>query len=167
MCTSIFIDKKIYLQNKKLINKFIDQQDEAKIDFVKNSDKIGCVEICVDKLGSFDDFVEYMFRKLGKDAIPCVGICCDAFEEVKEMNVMIPKMYEKMWIQTDRQGSCTMVCAKANDYNPIQLLDFYYIVYIDEFKKDNELYKEGIEEKISEYRGINNEKPYHNDYFCS
>jgi hypothetical protein len=39
-------------------------------------------------------------------------------------------------------------------------------LYNDEFEKDNELYKESIEEKISEYRGINNEKPYHNDYFC-
>jgi hypothetical protein len=39
------------------------------------------------------------------------------------------------------------------------------MVYIDEFKKDNQSYKEGIEEKISEYRGTNNEKPYQNDYF--
>jgi hypothetical protein len=40
-------------------------------------------------------------------------------------------------------------------------------LYIDEFNKDNELYEENIEEKISEYRGINNEKkPYHNNYFC-
>jgi hypothetical protein len=79
MCTSVFIDKKIYLQNKKLINKFINQQDEAKINFQKNSHKIGYIEIYADRLNRFDNFVEYMFRKLGKDIIGCVGTRCDNF----------------------------------------------------------------------------------------
>jgi hypothetical protein len=127
---------------------------------------IGCVEIYVDKLGSFDNFVEYMFRKLGKDVITCVKICCDAFDELKEMNVMIPEMDEKMWEEENRWGRVGVVYATANDYKLIELLDFYYIVYIDEFKKDNESYKKSIEEKLSEYRGINNEKLNHNDYFC-
>jgi hypothetical protein len=59
------------------------------------------------------------------------------------------------------------VLAKANDYKFIELLSDYDILYNDEFEKDNESCKESIEEKIGEYRGINNEKPYHNDYFCS
>jgi hypothetical protein len=37
-----------------------------------------------------------MFRKLGKDIIACVGIYSDCFEELKEMNVMIPEIHEKM-----------------------------------------------------------------------
>jgi hypothetical protein len=104
MYTSIFINKNVYCQNKKRINKFIDEQDEAKIDFVRNSDKIGCMEIYVDKLGSLDGFVEYMFRKLGKDVIAYVGICCDGFDELKEMNVMIPEMHEKIWEEEDKRG---------------------------------------------------------------
>jgi hypothetical protein len=37
------------------------------------------------------------------------------------------------------------------------------------YDEDNELdkiYKESIDEKISEYRGNNNEKLHHNDFFC-
>jgi hypothetical protein len=37
-----------------------------------------------------------MLRKLGKDIISCIGIKCDSFEELKKMNVMIPKVHEKM-----------------------------------------------------------------------
>jgi hypothetical protein len=160
MCASIFIKKNFYRAYKKWINKFINEQDEAKIDFDENSDKIGCAEIYVDKLGSFDGFVEYMFRKLGKELISCVGINCNGFDELKEMNVMIPEMHEKMWEEEDKRGCLGVVYAKAEDYKLIELLDYYYIVYIDEIATDTESYKEGIEEKINEYRGIekNNNK---------
>jgi hypothetical protein len=104
MC-AIYIDKNFYLQNKKLINKFIDQQNEAKINFNKNPEKIGCVEIYIDHLSSFENFVEYMFRKLGKDLITFVGICCDLFDDLKEMNVMIPEIHEKMWEEKDKFGN--------------------------------------------------------------
>jgi hypothetical protein len=43
-----------------------------------------------------------MFRKLGKDMIACVGIHCDCLEELKEMNVMISEIYEKMWEEKDK-----------------------------------------------------------------
>jgi hypothetical protein len=100
--TYVFIDKIVYYNNKKLINKFIDVQDETKITFNKNSDKIRCVEIYVEISSSFEYFVEYMFRKLGKDIITCVGTKCESFEELKKMNVMIPEMHEKMWEEEDR-----------------------------------------------------------------
>jgi hypothetical protein len=74
MCAPVFTDKNVYNKNKRLISKFIDQQDEAKINFQKNSDKIECVEIYVEFLSLFENFVEYMFRKLGKDVIAYVGI---------------------------------------------------------------------------------------------
>jgi hypothetical protein len=54
------------------------------------------VEIYVEKLSSFEDFVEYIFRMLGKEVIAYVGIVCDLFEELKEMNVMISEIKEKM-----------------------------------------------------------------------
>jgi hypothetical protein len=60
---------------------------------------IRCVKIYVEFLSSFENFVEYMFRKLGKDIIVCVGIECCSFEEVKKMNVMIPEIHEKMWTE--------------------------------------------------------------------
>jgi hypothetical protein len=157
----MYIDKIVYRQNKKLINKFIDEQDETRITFNKNPDKIGCVEIYVDYLTSFDNFVEYMFRKLRKDTIACVGICCDCFKELKEMNVMIREIHEKMWEEENRRGCIGEVYAKANDYNLIKLLDFYYIYYMYEHDEYNESYKKriaSIEEKINEYRGNINEK---------
>jgi hypothetical protein len=166
MCEYVFIDKNFYPQNKKLINKFINQQDEAKINFKKNSNKIGCVEIYVEFLSDFEYFVEYMFRKLGKDVITYVGISIGYFQDLKEMNVMIPEIHEKMWEELDRYGQCTMICPKANDYKLIELLSDYDILYNDESEKDEELYIKSIEDKISEYRGINNEKSYHNDFFC-
>jgi hypothetical protein len=55
---------------------------------------------------------------------------------------------------------------KCIDYKLIELLRDYDYLYNDEFQKDEELYKKSIEDKVSEYRGINNEKPYHNNYFC-
>jgi hypothetical protein len=104
MCAHIFIDKKVYRHNEKPIKEFIDEQDETKIIFHKNSDKIGCVEIYVEHLSSFENFVEYTFRKLGKDVITYVGICCGYFEDLKKMNVMIPKIKEKMWKEVDRRS---------------------------------------------------------------
>jgi hypothetical protein len=80
----IFIDKIVCYNNKRLINKFINQQEETKI--------------------IFENFVEYMFRKSGKDIITCVGIECPSFEKLKKMNVMIPEIYEKMWAQMLRGG---------------------------------------------------------------
>jgi hypothetical protein len=50
LMTFVFIDKIVYYNNKKLINKFINPQDETKITFNKNPDKIRCLEIYV-KLG--------------------------------------------------------------------------------------------------------------------
>jgi hypothetical protein len=102
--TYVFIDKIVYYNNKKLINEFINQQDEAKIIFQKNSDKFGCVEIYMEFSSSFENFIEYMFRKLGKDIISSVGIHCDCFEELKEMNVMIPEIHEKMLEEENRWG---------------------------------------------------------------
>jgi hypothetical protein len=67
------------------------------ITFNKYPDKIGCVQIFVEIKSNFENFVEYMFRKLGKDIIACVGIRCGSFEKLKEMNVMIPEMHEMMW----------------------------------------------------------------------
>jgi hypothetical protein len=49
-----------------------------------------------------------------------------------------------------------MVLANANDYKLIELLnrnDVYYIYGHDEDNELDKLYKECIEEKISEYRG--------------
>jgi hypothetical protein len=49
----------------------------------------------------------------------------------------------------------------SNDYKLIELLSNYDIYYIYGHNNDNKLdklYKESIEEKISEYRGINNKK---------
>jgi hypothetical protein len=102
MCAHVFIDKNVYNKSQRLINKFIDQQDETKNNFQKNSDKIGCVEKYVEFLSSFENFVEYMFRNLGKDVITCVGICCDCFEVLKEMIVMISEIHDKRWEEEDR-----------------------------------------------------------------
>jgi phage-related protein len=60
----VFIDKTVYYNNKKLINKFIDQQDETKIKFNKNPDKIGCVKIYEEISNHFEYFIENRFRKL-------------------------------------------------------------------------------------------------------
>jgi hypothetical protein len=43
-----------------------------------------------------------MFRKLGKDVITYVGIGVGYFQDLKEMNVMIPEVHEKMWEEIDR-----------------------------------------------------------------
>jgi hypothetical protein len=119
--TYIYIDKNVYRQNKKQINKFINEQDETKITFNKYPDKIGCVEIYVEISSHFEYFVEYMFRKLGKDIIVCVGIKCDNFEKLKKMNVMIFEIYEKMWKEKDRLRCNDMVYIKANHYTTRQI----------------------------------------------
>jgi hypothetical protein len=100
----IYVDKIVYFINKSQINKFINQQDEIKITFEKNFDNLGCVEIYVNFMSSFDNFVEYIFRKLGKDIIACIGIKYDGFEELKKINVMIPEIHKKMWEEEDRRG---------------------------------------------------------------
>jgi hypothetical protein len=122
MCAYIFINKNVNPQNKKPINKFIDDQD-IKIRVYKNSYTFGCVEIHIQFLSDFENFVEYMFRVLGKDVIAYVGIRVGFFEDLKEMNVMIPEVYEKRWMESDRRGSCIMVCANASYYKLIGLLN--------------------------------------------
>jgi hypothetical protein len=104
-----------------------------------------------------------MFRKLGKDIISCVGRCCNGFEELKETNVMISEVYEKMWEKLDRWGcGMSMVVANASDYKFIELLDKYDIYYIWGYDEDSEIdqmHKESMDEKINKYRGINNKNP--------
>jgi hypothetical protein len=92
----IFIKKNDYHQNKKPINEFIDERDKKKIRVYKNSDTFGFVEINIQFLSDFENFIEDMFRALGKDVIAYVGIRIGFFDDLKEMNVMIPEIYEKM-----------------------------------------------------------------------
>jgi hypothetical protein len=125
MCAYIFIDEIFYRQNKKPINEFIDEQDITKIRVYKNSDTFVCVKIHIQFLSDFEKFVEHIFRMLGKDVFVYVGICIGFFEDLEEMNVMIPEIHEKMWIEWGRQGTCTMVCANTSDYKLIGLLDKY------------------------------------------
>jgi hypothetical protein len=119
------------------------------------------VEIHIQFLSDYEKFVEYMFRNLGKDVFAFVGIRIGYFQDLKEMNVMIPEIYEKMWIQSDRQGSCTMVCAKVSDYKLIGLLNKYDEYFRYGYYKDNkidQMFKENMNDQINEYRGINNKK---------
>jgi hypothetical protein len=98
-----------------------------------------------------------MFRKFGKDIIAYVGICCDAFEVLKEMNVMISEMHEKMWEEEDRWGRCNMVLANGSDYKFVELLNKYDMYFRYGYDKDNEIdqmFKESMKDKINEYRGI-------------
>jgi hypothetical protein len=93
----IFINKNVYRQNKKQIDEFINQDGHiAKFTFNKNSGMRWVVEIHVQFLSDFEKFVEYMFRNLGKDVFAFIGIPIGFFEDLKEMNVMIPEIYEKM-----------------------------------------------------------------------
>jgi hypothetical protein len=85
----------------------------------------GCMEINVEYLDDFENFVEYMFRKFGKNVITHVGICIGYFQDLKEMNVMIPEIREKMWEVMDRNGRCNTVLANASDYKLIGLLKEY------------------------------------------
>jgi hypothetical protein len=160
----IFIKRNVYHQNKKQIDDFINQDGHiAKLNFNKNSDIRFVVEIHVQFLSDFEKFVEYMFRTLGKDVFAYVGIRIGFFQELEEMKVMIPEIHKKMWIVSDRQGSCALVCAKVSDYKLIGLLDKYdkYFRYgYDKNHKIDEMFKDSMEEKINEYRGIeeNNNK---------
>jgi hypothetical protein len=68
MCAYIFIDNYFYRQNKKPINKFINQDEYiCRYYFKKNSDLKGMVEIYVEQVDNFEDFVEYMFRMLREE----------------------------------------------------------------------------------------------------
>jgi hypothetical protein len=76
---------------------------------------------------------------------------------------MIPEIYEKMWEEEDRRGRKGVVYANVSDYKLIELLEKYDIYYIyghDEDSEIDQMYKESMEEKINEYRGIeeNNNK---------
>jgi hypothetical protein len=71
----VFIDKTVFCNNKRQINKFLNQEEFiAKLIFRKNSVKLGCVEIYVEFMDQSENFVECMFRKLGMDIIAFVGI---------------------------------------------------------------------------------------------
>jgi hypothetical protein len=48
------------------------------------------------------------------------------------------------------------VYAKANDYKLIELLEDYFKLYIVEDDNYKKMYEESIEEKINEYRGMEN-----------
>jgi hypothetical protein len=148
----IFIDKNVYRQNRKQIDEFINQdRNIAKFTFIKNSDMRWVVEIHIQFLSEFEKFVEYMFRNLGKDVFTFIGIRIGYFEDLKEMNVMIPEIYEKMWIQSDRQGSCTIIYTNVIDYKLIILLDKYDIYFRYGYDKDNEIDRM-FKDKINEYR---------------
>jgi hypothetical protein len=119
---------------------------------VENSIYVGCVKIYVEFMNDYENFVEYMFRKLGKDIIACVTIECPGFENLKKINVMIPEIHE-----------VGIVLAHASYYKFIELLHNYYVYYIYGQRginnKLDKLYKES-KEKINEYRGMgkNNNK---------
>jgi hypothetical protein len=121
------------------------------------------VEIYVESSDYFEYCIEYMFRKLGKDIIVCVGTSCDNFEKLKKMNVMIPEIFEKMWEEEDRRECKGVVYTNVTDYKLIELLEKYDVYYIYGHHEDSEIaqmYKENMEEKINEYRRIeeNNNK---------
>jgi hypothetical protein len=160
--TYVYIDKNVYRQNKKQINKFIEEQDLTKITVNKHSNKSGCVEIYVEIRDHFEVFVEYMIEKLGKDMITCVGARCDEFKKLKELNVMISEIYEKMW-EENKQGRKDVVHAKADDYNLIDILNRFAVYYvygrdsidgIDENNEIQQLYLMELDRKINEYRGL-------------
>jgi hypothetical protein len=46
---------------------------------------------------------------------------------------MIPEIDEKMWKEGDRWDNINIIYTKINDYKLIELLDFYYVLYINEF----------------------------------
>jgi hypothetical protein len=70
----------------------------------------------VEHEGSFELLLEYIFRILRKDVIECVGITCDAFEELKKVNVMIPEIHEKIWTEKLKYGYNDIVLANASDF---------------------------------------------------
>jgi hypothetical protein len=161
----IFIDKNNYFKNKRLIDNFIDQEDKYIAGFYLeiHSNKSSCAEIYVKYNDKYDCFIEYMFRKLGKDIIACLGLYCINFKKLKEMNVMIPEIHEKMWVEKDRWGHDGVVYTKASDYKLIQILQNYSNLYTFGGIEYKNICKEIIEKKISEYRGVNNDKLYHEE----
>jgi hypothetical protein len=148
----IFICKNVYCQNKKQIDDFINQDGHiAKFIFNKNSDFPCVVEIKIQFLSDFEKLVEYMFRNLGKDVFAYVGIYIPFFDDLKEMNVMIPEINEKMWEERDRWGCCRIVCTKVNDYKLIGLLDKYDKYFRYGYDKDNVIDRM-FKDKINDYR---------------
>jgi hypothetical protein len=76
-----------------------------------------------------------------------------------------------MWTEKLRLARKNVVLADAKDNKLIELLDRYEIYYIyghDENNEFDKLYYKTIEDRISEYRGINNEEPSRTEepYFC-
>jgi hypothetical protein len=168
ICAYDFIDKNFYLQNKKRIDQFINQDEFiCRYYFKKNSVLNEMVEIFVEQVDVFEYFVEHMFRVFGKDVITYVGICVGFFDDLKEMYVVIPEIKEKMWEVPYKYGHFKIALAKANDYKLIELLNDYDMLFLDDDESDGEAYTRRINDKISEYRGINNEKPYHTPFFIN
>jgi hypothetical protein len=64
-----------------------------------------------------------------------------------------------MWEVLEKNDRYKITLAKANDYKLIELLNDYDMLFSDDDEHDGEAYTEHINRKISEYRGINNEKP--------
>jgi hypothetical protein len=115
------------------------------------------VEIYVEISNHFEYFLKYIYRNLGKDIITCFGTRRDNFEKLKKMNVMIPEIYEKMWEEENRRECKGVVFTNLSDCKLIELLEKYDIYYIygqDEDSEIDNLYKESLEEKINEYRRI-------------
>jgi hypothetical protein len=163
----IFIDKNIYFNNKRLIDNFIDQEEEYIAGFYLeiHSDKSECEEIYVKYNDKYYCFIEDMSRKLGKDIIACVGVYCINFKKLKKMNVMIPEIDKKMWEEKDKWGHEGVVYANTSNYKLIQILKNYSNLYTFGGVEYKNICKEIIEKKISEYRGVNNDKPYHKEFF--
>jgi hypothetical protein len=97
------------------------------------------VEIFVEHVDLFEYFVEYMFRMLGKDAITYVGISVGFFDDLKNMDVVIFEIKEKMWEVPEKNGRYKITLIKANDYKLIELLNDYDILFNDEDEKDEEV----------------------------
>jgi hypothetical protein len=121
----------------------------------------------VEFIDIFDYFIEDMFRKLGKDVITCVGLYRFCFKKLKEMNVMIPEIYKKMWIEEDKWGDEYVVCTNTSDNKLIRLLQNYSNLYIFGDAEYKDVYKKNIEEIISEYRGIDSVKSYYRSMFMN
>jgi hypothetical protein len=119
------------------------------------------VEIFVEQVDAFEYFVEHMFRMLEKDVITYVGIIVGFFDDLKEMDVVIPEIKEKMLDVPHKYGHFKITLANVNNYKLIELLNDYDLLFFDDDEHDEEAYTRRINDKISEYRGINNEKPYH------
>jgi hypothetical protein len=123
------------------------------------------VEIFVEHVDAFEYFVEHMFKLSGKDVITYVGIIVGFFDDLKNMDDVIPEIKEKMWEVPHKYGHFKITLAKANDYKLIELLNDYDMLFFNDDEPDGEAYTRSINDKISEYRGINNEKLYHSPLY--